>query len=1394
MIANTIYIPVINHINAVFNTTDTLEIWGYRCTAYPYVKEFRLGYTEVSAPTITSPVNNSISTSRTQNITWSGTAPFQYQVSSANDFSALLFNGTTANTYLGNLTLPVGLNYIRVRGYNEGINETNWSDTTIISIADAITTIGGSGYNWTTNGTFYNQTFDLATNERVFGAYYNTGCTDWPEPDNFTCTNNQLYKQGFDEINRRTTPNTTINMTDMDVTFSFMHAGNGSSLYIIGNLLRYQNYTYTYHWLNYAFGNNYLQKYTGSYSTINTTSYVIVPNTTYYSRSQVYGTNFKGKFWNTTEGTWTNEGTDSTILNGSAGYYTRGSIYLDNFWVRHLLSDGTLVTSGNYSLNFQDAGFGNKFDTIIPLINNSTSGLVNLSLNYSNNNASWTTVTYNEISNNTFIDIPDARYLYISDTINGTTADSPKLTNYTLTSITNNSVSGYVKYPNSTGVDSATIGYFNTWTTTNTSGYYQIENIPDGNITIATGKTGLNSSATILNFAGTNYNQNFTISTANAPLTNNVFQLDAYKIANYWIPKFNITGYIQSPDEDGTVINYNSYVDNDWGFQIIPVMAKGYSTGYNHTPEYLERLVSISNRYFNHINLSDTTGAEWYIWAMVSIPNDLNSANALNSSIYSSWNSTLTDFPITKYTCSYHNGTCYSGVGEDIYNQDTHIQNWGVLQANDEYRLYRNGYRSSQNRTDEIIDYYINQTTTTSGYMMYGESTPTIVYNSWAVYQLMELRDLVGMGYVHSNATQNTAFRDRLNASILWARYFETVDGDNFITGRSTGVITDNGIHIHNMAMGDGQDYANLDKQWQKIQQYVYYNDSTMKSYNPTKHYFNFNLKSGLATYVYRHKIDLMLAYQLLEAGNKYNSSIVEVPNTYVDYFNDTSQSGLSVGHYLNYSYTIYPGYWEDILGDENGSDVYPFRASITYTDATNFTIFPNPESTNNTTTYPYWNVPYMVNNTGGIVHPDLTAIIKNAYWPMTWENISTGGSIGYMYVNYSNIPMLETATQWDYYNISLNVSSSGVHERIEIGFDKSAFNISQIYIPYDYLIDDNRTQAVFSYNNSTTNLNFSRGAETVNKSNVSVTNGSFAGWVDMTHTIYDGYISIGVDGKFFMLVNVTQSPLVIEHDTRINTTNVYEYTLNQPPGVFSYSPDTPVTDNMGASRTFTATFTQNLESITWYINGNQVQQNLSVNSASYTNNSANMGTWNITAIASNAQGTAQQVWVWDVEGITVYNTGWQYIIVNDTTTMSNYGPLTGATWLANWNTTSQAFESHKVGWPYRTSTALTKGSGVIARFATNTTIDMTMNVSYNWTVATNWTLLGTETTRTLSELNTSLNSLGTCQVTNITYVNPITQVGSVYTCGSAGNASVSVPYGGGFWTFANQSFDRART
>jgi len=92
-----------------------------------------------------------------------------------------------------------------------------------------------------------------------------------------------------------------------------------------------------------------------------------------------------------------------------------------------------------------------------------------------------------------------------------------------------------------------------------------------------------------------------------------------------------------------------------------------------------------------------------------------------------------------------------------------------------------------------------------------------------------------------------------------------------------------------------------------------------------------------------------------------------------------------------------------------------------------------------------------------------------------------------------------------------------------------------------------------------------------------------------------------------------------------------WQHAAAEPPTITSFAPSTPVSNIAEATQTFNITIDQTVN-VTWYINGtNVLDANTNVTAASYTNASAEIGVWNVSAVAENANGTDMQMWVWNV-------------------------------------------------------------------------------------------------------------------------------------------------------------------
>ena len=86
-------------------------------------------------------------------------------------------------------------------------------------------------------------------------------------------------------------------------------------------------------------------------------------------------------------------------------------------------------------------------------------------------------------------------------------------------------------------------------------------------------------------------------------------------------------------------------------------------------------------------------------------------------------------------------------------------------------------------------------------------------------------------------------------------------------------------------------------------------------------------------------------------------------------------------------------------------------------------------------------------------------------------------------------------------------------------------------------------------------------------------------------------------------------------------------------PNITAWSPVEAIVNNtVGEPRAFNVTIDQ-IADISWQINGTEVQINESVTEAIYRNTSADIGTWNVSAIATNATTglSDMHTWIWSV-------------------------------------------------------------------------------------------------------------------------------------------------------------------
>jgi hypothetical protein len=100
---------------------------------------------------------------------------------------------------------------------------------------------------------------------------------------------------------------------------------------------------------------------------------------------------------------------------------------------------------------------------------------------------------------------------------------------------------------------------------------------------------------------------------------------------------------------------------------------------------------------------------------------------------------------------------------------------------------------------------------------------------------------------------------------------------------------------------------------------------------------------------------------------------------------------------------------------------------------------------------------------------------------------------------------------------------------------------------------------------------------------------------------------------------------------------------LSDAPSITSFAPTETTPSNIeGENMTFNITADQ-VVGVRWQINGTEVDTNTSVTEAKYTNTSAAVGYWNVSAIATNANGSDMQTWWWTVGALSGGGTAYDF-------------------------------------------------------------------------------------------------------------------------------------------------------
>ena len=157
---------------------------------------------------------------------------------------------------------------------------------------------------------------------------------------------------------------------------------------------------------------------------------------------------------------------------------------------------------------------------------------------------------------------------------------------------------------------------------------------------------------------------------------------------------------------------------------------------------------------------------------------------------------------------------------------------------------------------------------------------------------------------------------------------------------------------------------------------------------------------------------------------------------------------------------------------------------------------------------------------------------------------------------------------------------------------------------------------------------------------------------------------------------------------------------------ITSFSPMTPTVIDVlgGPTRTFSITVNQ-VANVSWQVNETEVANETGVTTSSYANGSAAEGTWNVTAVAENTNGSVMRNWIWTVSpqvagytisGFTINSEnnlgvpGWEIDLTNDTMNVSTTTDENGMyqfTGLSNGTYT--VTEMMQAGWTNITPTSI---------------------------------------------------------------------------------------------------------
>jgi len=261
-------------------------------------------------------------------------------------------------------------------------------------------------------------------------------------------------------------------------------------------------------------------------------------------------------------------------------------------------------------------------------------------------------------------------------------------------------------------------------------------------------------------------------------------------------------------------------------------------------------------------------------------------------------------------------------------------------------------------------------------------------------------------------------------------------------------------------------------------------------------------------------------------------------------------------------------------------------------------------------------------------------------------------------------------------------------------------------------------------------------------------------------HLIFQGVLDTVFQGTSTQLIKITSFYQFSEIDGSVLIDNSNDLPKPAPSITLSSPSSSSISNTEGDSATFTATFDQ-VADVTWILDGNTIQTNTSVTTASYYNTSAKAGIHNLTVFAENTNGTDQKNWTWTVAAppapsITLSSPSSSSIsnIEGDSTTFTaTVDQISNVTWILDGNTI-QTNTSIQTASYYNTSAKT--GTHNLTVFAENA--NGTDQKNWTWTVseitAPSITLLSPSAISILEIVGDSRTfTVNVDQVSNVTWV-----------------------------------------